>query len=197
MKSIRYKWLYIVYIVVWLFLAIDPKYFDDWLLENVLVVLFFPVVIWLDIRYKFSFMALLMVLVFSILHSIGSHFTYTEMSYFDTITSFFGFERNHYDRLVHFLFGALFFKFFYEIIFFHIKRVRVSVMFTLTVIISIATIYEVLEWGAVSIFYPELGVSFLGIQGDIWDAQKDTLVAIIGAIISGAVILLGNRGIVK
>ena len=37
-----HKIVYAVYIVVWIIMAINPKYPADWLLENVLVFIFFP-----------------------------------------------------------------------------------------------------------------------------------------------------------
>lgn len=188
----RHKSIYAIYIIVWILLAIKPKYFEDWLLENILVFLIFPWVIWLDNRYKLSFVAILLFMIFGILHAIGAHFTYAQMSYFDGITAFFGFERNHFDRVVHFLFGLLLFPFLYEICFHHLRKFKTSLLFTFTIIISISTLYEILEWVVAMTFYPELGISFLGIQGDVWDAHKDTISAILGASIS--CFLIASRG---
>jgi len=66
----------------------------------------------------------------------------------------------------------------------HISSVRTALLFTLTLIISISTVYEMLEWLAAIILHPELGTAFLGTQGDEWDAQKDTLCALTGALIN-------------
>ncbi len=177
-----HKWVYGLYIIIWIALAIDPKFPDDWLLENLLVFIFFPIVVWLDIKYKFSITALCFLLLFGILHALGAHFTYAKMPYFDSITHLFGFERNNFDRMVHFLFGALVFKPLFEIIIHYIKQVKLALLFVFTLIATIATLYELLEWTAAMTLYPELGMAYLGTQGDIWDAHKDTLVAIIGAL---------------
>lgn len=173
-----------IYIVIWIVSAINPKYPSDWFLENVLVVLFFPILIWIDKKYKLSLNALIMLLVFASLHSLGAHFTYAKMEYFDVITKFFGFERNHFDRLVHFLFGLLFFRTFFEIISFYVKQKKIALIFTFTTIVSISALYEILEWAAAIYFHPDLGMAFLGIQGDVWDAHKDTLLAVIGAFLN-------------
>ncbi len=53
-------------------------------------------------------------------------------------------------------------------------------------IISISTLYEMLEWLAAITFHPELGIAFVGTQGDVWDAQQDMLAATIGALINMA-----------
>jgi putative membrane protein len=44
--------------------------------------------------------------------------------------------------------------------------------------------YEALEGMAAVIVSPELGLAFLGTQGDIWDAQKDTALAFAGSVIA-------------
>lgn len=165
-------------------MAINPKYPEDWLVENILVFLVFPFIIWMDRRHQFSTAALIMLLIFASLHSLGSHYTYAEMEHFDVITQFLGFERNHFDRLVHFLFGLLLFRIVFEMVVPHISSVKTALLFTLTLIISISTAYEMLEWFAAAILHPELGTAFLGTQGDEWDAQKDTLCAFVGAMIN-------------
>lgn len=179
-----HKIVYAIYFVVWFIMAINPKYRDDWLLENILVFIFFPFIVWMDSKHHYSLMSIILLLIFASLHSLGSHYTYAEMEHFDAITEFFGFERNHYDRVVHFLFGLLLFKILFEMTTFSISSIKTALFFTLMIIISISTVYEIVEWLAAITFHPELGLAFLGTQGDIWDAQKDTLVAIFGALIN-------------
>jgi len=82
-------------------MAIDPKYRADWLLENVLIFIFFPFIIWMDRKHQFTFLTMVFLLLFASLHSLGSHYTYAEMEHFNVISQFFGFERNHFDRVVH------------------------------------------------------------------------------------------------
>ncbi len=182
-----HKLIYAFYVIIWIVLAINPKYPEDWLLENVLVFILFPTILWLDKKYHFSLTSVILFLVFSIFHSIGAHYTYAEMPHFDMVTQFFGFERNHFDRLVHFLSGLLLFKPILEIIIAHIGKNRIALVFTFTMVTTIATFYEILEWLAVIIFHSDLGVAFLGTQGDVWDAQQDTLVAMLGALINVAI----------
>jgi putative membrane protein len=49
--------------------------------------------------------------------------------------------------------------------------------------------YELIEWLVADIFFPEQGFSYLGSQGDIWDAQKDVALAF-----SGAILCMGCEG---
>ena len=179
-----HKLVYALYVCVWAIMAIDPKYPADWLLENVLVFIFFPFVIWMDKKHNYTFLSIIFLLIFASLHSFGSHYTYAEMEHFNAITHYFGFERNNFDRFVHFLFGLLTFRMIFEMITPSAATVKTALLFTFAMVISISTLYEMLEWLAVVILHPELGMAFLGTQGDVWDAHKDTALAMLGALIN-------------
>lgn len=179
-----HKLVYAIYVVVWIIMAINPKYPQDWLLENVLIFIFFPFILWMDKKHNYTLLSLILLLIFTSLHSLGSHYTYAEMEHFNAITHFFGFERNHFDRFVHFLFGLLTFRMLFEMIASGTNTVKTALVFTFTMIVFISTVYELLEWLAAVILHPELGMAFLGTQGDIWDAHKDTALAMLGALIN-------------
>lgn len=176
--------LFIVYILIWLLLAIHPSYRNDWLLENILVFIALPIIIWSERRFGFSNASAWMLFFFFILHGIGAHYTYSEMPYFTPVTEFFGFERNHYDRLVHFLFGLLLFLPFYELFTSFQKSHKHMLIFTLLFLFSASGFYEVAEWLITQMTHPDLGTAFLGIQGDQWDAQKDMGCGYLGALIA-------------
>lgn len=125
-----------------------------------------------------------MIFVFFVLHGIGAHYTYSEMPYFDPLTGFFGFERNHYDRLIHFLFGLLLFLPFYELFVSFQKAQKHMLILTLLFLFSASGFYEVVEWLITQITHPDLGTAFLGVQGDQWDAQKDMGCGYLGALIA-------------
>jgi len=100
-----------------------------------------------------------------------------------------GTERNHYDRLVHFLYGLL--------LVYPVREVFLRVadakgfwgyLLPLLVVMSSSLLYEFLEWGAVGLFGGDLGMAYLGTQGDVWDAQKDSLLATVGALLATLVI---------
>ncbi|MBN2869896.1 MAG: DUF2238 domain-containing protein [Campylobacterales bacterium] len=176
--------LFFLYITVWLLLAIDPWYREDWLLENILVFVALPVVLWGERRFGFSVPAAWMLFVFFVLHAIGAHYTYSEMPWFEPITRFFGFERNHFDRLTHFLFGFLLFVPFFELFRSFEKSARHAFTFTLIFLIAASGLYEVLEWLATEVTHADLGTAFLGIQGDQWDAQKDMILCYLGTLLA-------------
>ncbi len=176
--------LFIVYILIWLVLAIHPSYRNDWALENILVFIALPIIIGSEKRFGFSNTSVWMIFVFFVLHGIGAHYTYSEMPYFNPVTEFFGFERNHYDRLIHFLFGLLLFLPFYELFSFFQKSHKLISILTLLFLFSASGFYEVAEWLITQMTHPDLGTAFLGVQGDQWDAQKDMACGYLGALIA-------------
>ncbi|MDQ1299092.1 MAG: putative rane protein, partial [Campylobacterota bacterium] len=132
------------YLFIWLYLSIDPWYREDWLLENLLIFIAFPIIIWANKQVAFSHIAVWMLFIFFLLHSIGAHYTYSEMPWFSPITELFGFERNHYDRLTHFLFGFLLFLPFYELFSSYVGSKRTALIITFFFLIAASGIYEVI-----------------------------------------------------
>lgn len=49
---------------------------------------------------------------------------------------------------------------------------------------SSSMLYELIEWGAAALFGGELGMAYLGTQGDVWDSHKDMALASLGALIA-------------
>ncbi|MCX6073256.1 MAG: DUF2238 domain-containing protein [Campylobacterales bacterium] len=179
--------LFTLYISIWTVLALHPWYRNDWLLENILVFIALPILIWSDRKTHFSTASALMLFLFFVLHAVGAHYTYSEMPWFSPITHFFGFERNHYDRLVHFLFGFLLFLPFYEFFNSFQRSAIHTFLFTSVFLIAASGIYEVIEWVTTKITHPDLGIAFLGVQGDQWDAQKDMACGYFGTLLASLV----------
>jgi putative membrane protein len=181
----------ILYLVIWGWLAIDPWYRNDWLLENVLVFIIVPVLLLTHRRLPLSRISYGCIFLFLCLHTVGSHYTYAEVPYdswFEamtgrTLSDLLGMERNHFDRLVHFTWGFLLTYPIREVVI-RVSQVRGfwAFLLPLLVVISTSTIYEMIEWGASIVFGGELGMAYLGTQGDIWDAHKDTSLAILGSL---------------
>ena len=173
-----------VFVLFWLVLAINPVHPGIWAMENLLVAIVFPVVLWLDRQYKFSNGTYLILTAFVILHLFGAHFTYEKMSYFTWLSEWRGWERNYYDQVVHFLFGLMVFMPFFEI-FFHqgISR-NLSYLIAFLFIGAISAWYEVIEWLAMVIFCREQNCVQFITQSDVWDTQKDMAYAFIGTVIA-------------
>ena len=98
---------------------------------------------------------------------------------------FFAGGRNHFDRLVHFLYGLLLAYPIREM-FLRIGNVRGfwGYFLPLDLTMSTSMLYELIEWAAAELIGGDLGAAYLGTQGDVWDAHKDMALASMGALIA-------------
>ncbi|OHA32145.1 MAG: hypothetical protein A2928_00415 [Candidatus Taylorbacteria bacterium RIFCSPLOWO2_01_FULL_45_15b] len=188
------KFLCAAFAIAWAWAAYKPLYRDDWLLENYLVFVAVPLIFIVGRYFKLSSVSYTLITIFLILHVIGSHYTYAEVPIGEILKDWFNTERNMYDRLVHFGFGFLL-AYPAREVFVRLSQVKGfwGYYFPLDVVLAGSAFYEIIEWLAAQKVDAEAGLAFLGSQGDIWDAQKDMLVAGIGAFIAMLIIFLINR----
>jgi putative membrane protein len=177
--------LFLVFAGFWVWAAARPVYREDWLLENYLVFIGVPLILLLGRWFRLSLISYTLLTVFMVLHVIGSHYTYAEVPFGYTLQHWFGAQRNMYDRLVHFCFGFLV-AYPVREVFVRISRARGFWNYYLPIELTLAfsAIYEIIEWIAAVTSGSEAGLAFLGAQGDIWDAQKDMLMAGLGAVLA-------------
>ena len=183
----------IVYAAWWVLMAIKPKHFDDWLLENVLVVLGVALLWFTRKSFPLSRVSYTCIFVFMMLHALGAHYTYAEVPYQRWFPTFEG-GRNHFDRLVHFSYGLLLAYPIREM-FLRIGNVRGfwGYFLPLDLTMSSSMLYELIEWGAAAVVGQELGMAYLGTQGDVWDAHKDMALASLGGLIAMTITYFINR----
>jgi putative membrane protein len=184
-----------VFAVIWILLGIAPLDRHDWALENLLVVAFALAFLWSRSRFQLSKLSVTLVFIFLAVHEVGAHYTYSKVPYDQwaeallgiSITELFGFSRNHFDRLEHFFYGALLA---YPMREGYVRlqglRGRMTYTIPITITRAFSAMYEVFEWWAAEIAGGELGVAYLGTQGDVWDAQRDMALAGFGAILAMA-----------
>lgn len=181
------------YLFAWLVAAINPLHRADWLLENLLPAVFVPIFIFTYRKFQFSNTSYVLLFLFMLCHALGAHYTYAEVPYEQwsrdwlgfSINEFFGFERNHYDRLIHFTYGLFLVLPYREwLTWIMSASPRASWWLSLEFIIASSAVYELIEWAAAEVFGGDLGMAFLGIQGDIWDAHWDMMLAALGALIT-------------
>ena len=114
---------------------------------------------------------------------VGAHYTHERVPLFDCIAEEFGRSRNDYDRVAHFAVGFLLVVPVRELLAeLSPLRARWLWAMSVTVILAWAAFYEIFEWWIAVVAAPEVGVAYLGSQGDPWDAQKDMLLDGIGAV---------------
>jgi len=179
-----------VFVFNWIVLAVNVEFYEDWKLENWLTVPF-VVLLYLTSRwFRLSDVSYGLVFVYMTLHIVGSHYTYAEVPFGFWMQALLDLPRNHYDRIVHFSFGFLLAYPIREMI------VRISdargwwgLWFPIEFVLAFSCVYELLEWGVAVVFGGDLGIAYLGSQGDVWDAQKDMALAGLGAVVTMSVVL--------
>jgi len=181
------------YFVVFSVLAIDPFDRNVWWAENIPVFFVVAAIGWLSRLHHFSNTSYILMSVFIILHTIGGHYTFERVP-FDWVSEFFGFERNHYDRIAHFSVGFYAYAIAEVLMVHQLVRSRWIVsLFPVFAIASVAGMYEIIEWQYAISADPKAGIAVLGSQGDIWDAQKDILADTLGAILVMAMFFYQHR----
>jgi putative membrane protein len=190
-----------LFAVIWVALAINPHDRADWALENVLVLAFGGALFFTRRWFVFSRVSYTLIFLYLCLHAIGAHYTYSLVPYDEwwraltgrSFNSMVGWERNNFDRVVHFSYGLLLAYPIREI-FLRVVEVRGfwAYFLPMDVTLSTSALYELVEWGAAEFFGGDLGAAYLGTQGDIWDAQKDMALAASGAVIAMALTALVN-----
>lgn len=183
--------LVLVAVIVWSRIgAHDPH---TWLVENALVPGLLLILVASYRHLPLSRFSYTLFFIFLVLHEIGAHWTYAQVPYNDwwhdvfgtTLNDWLGLERNHFDRLVHFSYGLLFAYPIREL-FLRVANVKGfwGYFLPLDLTMSTSALFELVEWIAASMVNADVGTAYLGMQGDIWDAQKDITSASLGALVA-------------
>lgn len=190
------------FLLVWLALAVDPVDRVVWALENLLVATVLGLLYAYRHEAPLSRRACLCVFAFLSIHEVGAHYTYPGVPYDAWIEAVagvspgeaFGLDRNHFDRLIHFLFGLLLTGPMREVLL-RTSPVRRGWSYVLPVALAMAASsgYEVIEWLAAAAFGGDSGAAFIGAQGDPWDAQKDMALAGVGSTLAMALVAYRER----
>ena len=179
-------------LVLLLLAQIDQPYLEIALLQHIPTMLLIVAAPWLLRRWPLSTASVACVVLFLALHTLGGRYAYSNVPYDDwaraltgnSLSEAFGWTRNHYDRLVHFAFGALSVAPVTEIT----RRwgglgPRGAALTVLGWVLAISCLYEIFEWLLTILAAGETADRYNGQQGDIWDAQKDMALATLGAIL--------------
>lgn len=175
----------LVFIGIWISTLIGTNDINNWLIENTLVFIFLGVLILSYKKFQFSDLSYLIIGFYLCLHVYGSKYTYAENPLGYKLKELLHWDRNHYDRVVHFSFGFLlsypmrdYFKNWFG------WPTWVCWVLPCEITLSFSGMYEIIEWAVADVFFPNQGNAYLGTQGDTWDAQKDMSLAFCGSILS-------------
>ncbi|MCC9166693.1 DUF2238 domain-containing protein [Pontibacter harenae] len=187
------KTLHIVYSILfaafWVYTGLTTSDLNNWLLENTLTLSLIIFLIAFYNIFRFSDLSYTLIFLFLLLHVYGSQHQYPDNPFGEWLKQNYNLERNHYDRFVHFGYGLLLTYPIHEVLAhgFKLKKL-INYLLPIELILSSSALYEIVEWMVADWVYDggEAGMNFLGMQGDIWDAQKDIALAFTGACITMA-----------
>ncbi len=176
--------LLVWYVAVSVWMAQSPVDPQFWLLASILPALFVLVLVATHRLFPLSPASYALITVFLTLHTIGVHYTYAGVPVGAWLQQALDLNRNHFDRIVHFSFGFLL-AYPMEELFRVGGGVRGWLSYYLPVmtVLGLSGLWEIIESWVAGAVHPELGITYLGSQGDIWDAQKDMAAALYGAVL--------------
>ena len=165
---------------------VDPEF---WAIASILPALVVAGLVAMHRWMPLSTASYVLITAFLSLHTIGVHYTYAQVPIGAWMDQSLHLGRNHFDRVVHFSFGFLL-AYPMEEAFRLLAHARGWLLYYLPVmtVLGLSGLWEILESWVASSVHPELGITYLGSQGDLWDAQKDMAAAFYGALL--CVILL-------
>ena len=177
--------------------SINPLEWSSYLLHQAGTLIFLVIMLALYRYCYISSRAYVLATVFLLIHIIGARYLYSYVPYDDwtqqlfgiELSAVFGWQRNMYDRLVHFSYGLLLYSAMYASLRQMLKIVSPKQLILLTLMLNMSTslLYELLEWGIATTLSPEAAEAYNAQQGDVWDAHKDMALALVGGIIAAMI----------
>jgi putative membrane protein len=184
-----------LFVALWVVSCFDPPYPDELVLQHIPTVIAVLLLVVVEFFLPLSLGSYIAVLAFLCLHLLGARYLYSNVPYHEWFDVLRGrdaqplgvWHRNHYDRLVHFCYGLLLTGVAGE---FLRKATAMSRawawLMAISVVMGTSALYEIIEWCIALVLAPDAAEAYNGQQGDMWDAQKDMALALIGSIIACA-----------
>lgn len=144
------------------------------------------VLVGLHRRFPMSQMVYFFVFIHILILIYGGYYTYAETPLGNWAKETFGFSRNHYDRVGHIALGVFPAFIIREVLLRKtpLRRGGWLTFIVISIVPAVAAFWELLEWWVALVVASDVGTAFLGSQGDMWDAQWDMLLALVGAMVA-------------
>lgn len=175
-------WL-VVFTLVTLWSAIEPKDVATWWLESIPALIALALIAATWQRFPLTGLVYWLILLHAVVLLVGAHYTYAEVPLFEWMKEPMGFERNNYDKVGHFVQGFVPVIVAREILLrtSPLERGNWLTFLLIATVLGISAFYELIEWW-VALLSEEAADAFLGTQGYVWDTQSDMLFALVGAV---------------
>ena len=175
--------------IVTMITCVSPIYPHEQLLQHIGTALLFIPLITDVFKKAMPMPAFVGLACFTILHVVGARYIYSYVPYKELAvslglvdTGFFQDSRNYYGRLVHFSFGILLFPYLVYVCKKWFKQQLLIAVFMAWLMIQTGSMmYELFEWLLTIVMSADAADCYNGQQGDMWDAQKDMALALLGS----------------
>lgn len=180
------RWFLLALVIVALVVSgVAPKDRMTWLLEVIWVIVAMPVIALNWKRFPLTRLLCWLLAAHALVLIHGGAYTYAETPAGFWLRDLFGFQRNPWDRVGHWMQG------FVPAILARELLLRLSplhrggwlVYLVLAACLSFSAFFELIEWWAALAFGADAD-AFLATQGDQWDTQWDMFLCLLGAIAS-------------
>jgi putative membrane protein len=173
-----------LFLAVLIWSGIQPKDYFTWVLEVAPALIGLVVLAFTRRSFPLTPLVYGLILFHCMILMVGGHYTYAEVPLFEHFKEWFGFERNNYDKVGHFVQGFVPVLIAREIVIRqHVFNGRGWMnFFIVSFCLGFSALYELIEW-AVAEFSGTSAEAFLGTQGYVWDTQSDMALAFLGAVV--------------
>lgn len=187
MQSIKVHGAFLVIAIVailWSVIDVQDTYLT-WILEAAPALVGLAVLVGTYRKFKFSTALYAVFTIHIILLLVGAHYSYAKVPLGFWMEDWFGFTRNNYDKIGHFMQGVTPALVMVELLrrTTPLKTAGWTGFISVCVAEAVAAVYEIIEWLA-SLSNPNDTEAFLGTQGFIWDTQSDMFMCLLGAIVA-------------
>lgn len=179
--------------------SIQPLAWSSYLLHQAGTLLFLAFILYAYRFWQISSKSYVLAMIFLIIHIVGARYLYSYVPYDDWTLQIFGirlselmgWQRNMYDRLVHFSYGLLLFGLMFDGFKNAFNSADTKQLIALVLMLNLASsaLYELFEWALAMTMSPEAAEAYNGQQGDIWDAHKDMALALVGGLLAATVFI--------
>jgi putative membrane protein len=160
-----------------------------WVLETLPFMMALPVLLLTYRNFPLTNLTYTLIAIHAMILMLGAHYSYAKVPLGFWMEDWFGWTRNNYDKIGHFMQG------FGPAIYVREILARSSPLrpgkwlgfISIAVPLAFSALYEIIEWLA-SLSNPTDTEAFLGTQGYIWDTQSDMFLCLAGSVV--ALILL-------
>jgi len=187
MTSKRFRIILLITVLVcWAWSGIKPH--DTrltWVLETFPFMIALPIMLLTYKRFPLTNLTYTLIAIHAMILMLGGHYSYAKVPLGFWMEDWFGWTRNNYDKIGHFMQGfgpAIYAR---EILArtSPLRRGKWLGFISIAVPLAFSAFYEIIEWVA-SLSNPTDTEAFLGTQGYIWDTQNDMFWCLIGSVVA-------------